>query len=421
MGDLTHFLNKYLKNYDTIVANYDTKNLYKVKNVYYYRKKINYKLYRISLNTKSIKIALQRKKIFDKMGVEELMFTIESGDYKYIFEYETNEELESHLTIINKTCLQKDIVKSEKILNEIDETSKKIEDNKLQLTFAKLEILFVKYKKDDSEETQKAIKESTWKKWEQTFNSLKEFFDTKNIENLTIEDFKDFRKWLIEKGLKNGVINEKMMYLNYFLEFAILKKYLKENNTKEITPLFVEANPKEMFEKDDFDKLFNSNKIEQNVKNIFKILMYTGMRIHEFYYIKSENILVKDGINYLDLKIGKGKNGPREIPIHDNILDILKNFDFESIRKKQKEKTFGNFVRDEIYKEIKKGIGKSTHSFRSNFTNQLINNFPSEINLIQSILGHTQGTKNLTIKNYGKGFDLKNKKRLIDSIELISQ
>lgn len=107
MGDLTHFLNKYLKNYDTIVANYDTKNLYKVKNVYYYRKKINYKLYRISLNTKSIKIALQRKKIFDKMGVEELMFTIESGDYKYIFEYETNEELESHSFSISNSTIPK--------------------------------------------------------------------------------------------------------------------------------------------------------------------------------------------------------------------------------------------------------------------------------------------------------------------------
>ena len=44
------------------------------------------------------------------MGVEELMFTLKDGDYQYIFEYETNEELEEHLTIINKTCLQKDIV-----------------------------------------------------------------------------------------------------------------------------------------------------------------------------------------------------------------------------------------------------------------------------------------------------------------------
>lgn len=92
------------------------------------------------------------------MGVEELMFTLKDGDYQYIFEYETNEELEEHLTIINKTCLQKDIVKSEKILNEVVETSKKIEDNKLQLTFAKLEILFIKQKKKMKKKRKKLLK-----------------------------------------------------------------------------------------------------------------------------------------------------------------------------------------------------------------------------------------------------------------------
>lgn len=413
------FLNKSLKNYDTILRNYDTKNLYKVDNTYYYRKKINYKLYRISLFTKSIKIALQRKKIFDKMGVEELMFNMEMGDYKFIFEYETNAELEEHLTIINKTCLQKDILKSEKILKEIDETSKKIEDNNLEITFAKLEILFIKYKKDNSDKSKKIIKETTWKKWEQAFNTLKQFFDTKNIKDLTTEDFEDFRKWLIEKNYKDGYVNQKMMYLKYFLDFATLKKYLKENNAKEIEELLEEENSCEMFEKNDLLKLFNSTKIEQNIRNIFKVLLFTGIRIHEFYYIKSENILVKDGINYLDLKIGKGKNGPREIPIHKDILDILKNFDFESIRKRWLSNSFGNFVRDEIYKEIEKGTGKKTHSFRSNFANQLINNFSDRINLIQEILGHSKGKgKSLTIKKYGKGFDLKNKKKIIDSIRI---
>ena len=179
------------------------------------------------------------------MGVEELMFTLKDGDYQYIFEYETNEELEEHLTIINKTCLQKDIVKSEKILNEIDETSKKIEDNKLQLTFAKLEILFIKQKKEDEKETQKIVKETTWTKWQQVFNDLKFFFDVKNLEDITLENLKDFRKSLIEKGLSPLVINEKIMYLRIFLDFAILKKHLKDNKAKELEDLFVKEKVKE--------------------------------------------------------------------------------------------------------------------------------------------------------------------------------
>ena len=55
---------KLFSNYDTKLQKYDTKNIYKVDEVFYYRKKINYKIYRISLKTKSIKIALNRKKIF---------------------------------------------------------------------------------------------------------------------------------------------------------------------------------------------------------------------------------------------------------------------------------------------------------------------------------------------------------------------
>ena len=352
------------------------------------------------------------------MGVEELMFTLKDGDYQYIFEYETNEELEEHLTIINKTCLQKDIVKSEKILNEIDETSKKIEDNKLQLTFAKLEILFIKQKKEDEKETQKIVKETTWTKWQQVFNDLKIFFDVKNLEDITLENLKDFRKSLIEKGLSPLVINEKIMYLRIFLDFAILKKHLKDNKAKELEDLFVKEKVKELFDENDLKKLFDSVKIGEDTKNIFKILLYTGMRIHEFFHIKSENILIKNGINYLKLEVGKGKNGLREIPIHREILHILENFDFENLRKEYNVSSFSKIVLANIYREIPKSEEKkTTHTFRANFTNQLINNFPSEINLIQSILGHTQGTKKLTIIGYGKGFDLKNKKRLIDSIK----
>ena len=79
----------------------------------------------------------------------------------------------------------------------------------------------------------------------------------------------------------------------------------------------------------------SANKHKNKSKNRFKILLYTGMRIHEFFHIKSENILIRNGINYLKLEVGKGKNGLREIPIHREILHILKNFDFENYWKKK--------------------------------------------------------------------------------------
>lgn len=132
---------KLFSNYDTKLQKYDTKNIYKVNEVFYYRKKINYKIYRISLKTKSIKIALNRKKIFEKMNKEELLFTLQKGDYKFIFEYETIEELNQHLNSISNIVIDKDkeIEKFENVnrllMQEKDKFNKTINFYELETKF----------------------------------------------------------------------------------------------------------------------------------------------------------------------------------------------------------------------------------------------------------------------------------------------
>lgn len=97
-GTLTSMQYNLLQNYDTKSQNYDTffqkstKRLYKVGKIYYYRRRIKYKLFRISLRTKEFRIALARKKILDLLNEEE-MFKLEYDDIKLYFEYETEEEL----------------------------------------------------------------------------------------------------------------------------------------------------------------------------------------------------------------------------------------------------------------------------------------------------------------------------------------
>ncbi len=92
------FIEAYLASeYDTFKKNYDTiKRLYKVDNIFYYRRRINKKLFRISLRTKILKIALYRKKILDMLENEQ-MYKFKSGDYELIFEYDTEEELDRML------------------------------------------------------------------------------------------------------------------------------------------------------------------------------------------------------------------------------------------------------------------------------------------------------------------------------------
>ena len=83
---------KYL--YDTTSKICDTTRIYKVKNTYYYRRKIKQKLYRISLKTTNLKTCLKRKKLLNLMNDEEfILFTMKLGDYEYIFEYDDIEDL----------------------------------------------------------------------------------------------------------------------------------------------------------------------------------------------------------------------------------------------------------------------------------------------------------------------------------------
>ena len=174
---------KLFSNYDTKLQKYDTKNIYKVNEVFYYRKKINYKIYRISLKTKSIKIALNRKKIFEKMNKEELLFTLQKGDYKFIFEYETIEELNQHLNSISNIVIDKDkeVEKFENVNRLLMQEKDKI--NKT-INFYELETKFIANKKEELEETKDKIAKSTWQKYQNVFKDLKEYFDVKDINDI---------------------------------------------------------------------------------------------------------------------------------------------------------------------------------------------------------------------------------------------
>ena len=77
------------QNYDTNSRNCDAPlRLYKVGQTFYYRRRIQQKLFRISLRTKNIKVAIKRKRVLGLINGEEV-FQLETKDIKLIFEYDT--------------------------------------------------------------------------------------------------------------------------------------------------------------------------------------------------------------------------------------------------------------------------------------------------------------------------------------------
>ena len=192
--------------------------------------------------------------------------------------------------------------------------------------------MFVAAKKEEAKKTQKKVKDSTYTKYAQTFSDLKNFFKDKDINKISKEDFENFRDSFIKKGRKNTTTNEKMMYLNIFLKFALEEKLIRENKATNIKTLFVEEVKKELFINEDLKNIFNSKKIKDEDKKIFKVMLYSGMRIMEIYNLTKQNLKTnEDDIKYISLEVTKFDK-KRDIPIHKEIEDILYNLNFENLR-----------------------------------------------------------------------------------------
>ncbi|WP_260888737.1 tyrosine-type recombinase/integrase [Aliarcobacter butzleri] len=348
------------------------------------------------------------------MGDDEFMYSMKLGDYEYVFEYDTIEELKEQLAITKAT--HEEITQKEKEYKIVDNAITNSKNLKENITFANLELQFLAHLKDEEKETNRSVSKASYKAYATTFDKLKNFFKDVNINHLANKDFKDFRTHLKNKGLNAKTINNNMIYVSKFLDFAKDNKLIDENNSKmksikEITKI------KENFTEEDLKNIFTYD-YEPYYKNIFKILALTGFRISELYNIKKEDIINIDDVYCFNITEAKTENGKRQVPVHKDILEIVLSLDFPLSAKS--DNAFNKEVLKQLYKVIDKDSTKSLHTFRANFISKLINKFPERVEVVQEIVGHSKNDdKKLTIQTYGKGFNIQLKKEMIDSISII--
>ena len=344
------------------------------------------------------------------------MYTMQLGDYKYIFEYDDVNDLKEQLAITKAT--HKEILEEEAKYQKINNIVN-IQDstNINKLSFAKLELLFVNSLKEDEKETNKKISRSSYKAYANTFNKLKNYFNDEDVSSISEARFRAFRTHLIkELKLNNKTINIQMIYLNKFLNFAIDKELILKNNEKKINQLEEEDLEKELFTKEDIKNIFEYDYQNEIYNNIFKILAYSGMRISELYNLKNDDIKKDENdIYYFEIDEAKTKNSNRKVPVHRSILRLVLDTKFPISDKTSN--AFNKEVLARLYKIIDKGSTKSTHTFRANFISECINNYSSSVEAIQEVVGHSQGSKDITINVYGKGFKMKLKKEIVDSVQ----
>jgi integrase len=340
------------------------------------------------------------------------MFKMKDGDYELIFEYDTQEELESYLTLANKIEETKKYSKADYdfAASRIKKEAEK--DYGEDLNFLNLEYKFVEAKRKVGK-----VSPATYRAYASTFRKLEEHFYKKEISNISIDDYENFRDFLAKKhNLKNKTINNHITYLNKFLDFAVSRKLIRENNLKGIESLKEEEVNKENFTDKDIENIFAYN-YEQKIRDYFIIAAYSGMRSGEIHQLTNNDIIKVDDIYIFDIKDSKTKAGLRKVPIHKDILEQVLKMDFPIFKNKTKDAA-QKILNRRLYQVIDKGSTKSFHTFRAKFIEKAINAHPDKIPAVQEVVGHSKNEKDkLTIDIYAKGFKLPLKADIVNSVQ----
>lgn len=259
-----------------------------------------------------------------------------------------------------------------------------------------------------------------------TFGYLVSFFNNRFINELSVSDFEDFQKYLKDGKRGNKTINKHINYLRGFVKFACDRKLIGEDNTKAILALDEKQDEKkrkkevENYTNKEINDILNFEYDDEIYNKVFKICAFSGMRISEIYNLQDKNIKCDNGVYYFDIEDSKTISGIRDVPIHSDLVDMIKDTKFPLLN--ISENAFKKRMRDRLYKVVDKDSTKNVHTLRATFIDRAITkSIETNANItliVQEIVGHSKSGKvSLTIDRYAKGFDLKMKQNIVNSVE----
>ena len=234
------------------------------------------------------------------------------------------------------------------------------------------------------------------------YNNLKiitNYFNNKNIINLTNDDIKDYL-YSLEKDAKTKA--HYLSVLNSFYNYMILIGHIDYNPAAVIKMPKIDKKLPNYLTIEEVDKLLNITCIkplDYRNKAMLELLYATGTRISELVNLKFNQLDLDDCVIRV---LGKGKK-ERIIPVADVALDNLKTYinDYRPFILKTKTSDYVFINKDGqpisrvgFFKIIKKlclksGIKKniSPHTLRHSFATHLLNN-GADLRIIQELLGH---------------------------------
>ncbi len=226
-----------------------------------------------------------------------------------------------------------------------------------------------------------------------TYNKFKDK-TLEEILDLMEEDENEFSL------LTNDTINNHCANYSNMFDYFWKQNYIDSNPVR-LDSLAKNETVKLSFDDEDIVKIMDEME-EEGLKHLFKIALYSGLRISEILLMKKTDIL--EG-NFFSIKDGKTKNSIREVYIHEQIKDLvdyyLKNNESEYLIFNAEI----NAITKRVNRNIKKIVGdnrKTFHSTRHNFIERISDNTNSNKIDRMKISGHSLSKEDkLHLERYG--------------------
>ncbi|WP_440982387.1 tyrosine-type recombinase/integrase [Shinella sumterensis] len=176
-------------------------------------------------------------------------------------------------------------------------------------------------------------------------------------------------------------------------------------------------------------------KFKQQIHDVMRIAALTGMRVGEIVTLWVEECpIAEDGAGYFDIRQGKTAAAARRVPMHSDLLEIVKRrskgkrpqdwlFD-ELANERDPGDVFGKRFRQYRLKlmvdDVQPGKRRSLinfHSFRRWFVTQAERAGVPE-STISSVVGHEEGRRSITFGTYSEGPAWQQMRACVDAIKL---
>jgi len=230
-----------------------------------------------------------------------------------------------------------------------------------------------------------------------------EYNKNKNINNITIEELKEYVKKLSKDKLNEKSISRNISCLKSFYKFLVIENIIESNPAETLYIPKIKKSLPNILTEDEVISLLDINLTDSysyRNKAMLELIYSTGLRVSELVNLKLSDIDLNEDIVRT---VGKGSK-ERVVPIGEFASESLKiyinNYRSSMLKKYNNDYLFlnnhGNIMtRQGFFKIIKniakeKGINKdlSPHTLRHSFASHLLK-YGADLRTIQELLGHS--------------------------------